>query len=300
MAPAGGTDDVVLEVPVGAVVVVLVGAVVDDVVDDVGLVVVVVVVLVVDAGGLLLTRLPTLVPPPAPPKMSDSGLPEMSSIAVMNSSASTKTMPAIAAIDFHDHRIAPDGRASAAEATSRSVAGAPATAETSRRWVRAAGVDVVSIRPVSSLEPEPENAPVPAPAPASPTVSTTSVGAVPLRDVSTASVGANGSTTVDVPPPLEPVEPSRRSSVAPDASGTRSTTWRTASCPRSIDWATNAVPIVAAADPIATPTIVPLTPKLDAIRAAMTAPAAEARICRTENFTPGLSSRPPPASRRGR
>ena len=46
------------------------------------------------------------------------------------------------------------------------------------------------------------------------------------------------------------------------------------------------MPIVAAAEPMATPMIVPLTPKLDAISAAITAPMAEARICRTENFTP--------------
>ena len=45
--------------------------------------------------------------------------------------------------------------------------------------------------------------------------------------------------------------------------------------------------MVAAAEPMATPMIVPLTPKTDAMRAAITAPAAEARIWRTENFTPG-------------
>jgi hypothetical protein len=44
--------------------------------------------------------------------------------------------------------------------------------------------------------------------------------------------------------------------------------------------------MVAAMEPIATPTIVPVTPKLDAMSAAITAPAAEARICRKENFTP--------------
>lgn len=45
-----------------------------------------------------------------------------------------------------------------------------------------------------------------------------------------------------------------------------------------MDCATSAVPMVAAADPIATPTMVPLTPKADAMTAAMTAPAAEAMI----------------------
>ena len=36
--------------------------------------------------------------------------------------------------------------------------------------------------------------------------------------------------------------------------------------------------MVAAAEPMATPTMVPLTPKVDAMTAAITAPAAEARI----------------------
>jgi hypothetical protein len=82
--------------------------------------------------------------------------------------------------------------------------------------------------------------------------------------------------------PLASVPPNLRSSVE---SGARTTTCLTASCPRSIDWPTSAVPIVATPDPIATPMIVPLTPKVDAISAARTAPAAEARIWRTENFT---------------
>lgn len=82
--------------------------------------------------------------------------------------------------------------------------------------------------------------------------------------------------------------PIRRSKLAVGRpSGTRTTTCLTAFCPRSIDWDTNAVPMVAAMEPIATPMIVPVTPKLDAISAAITAPAAEARICRKENFTPG-------------
>ena len=38
--------------------------------------------------------------------------------------------------------------------------------------------------------------------------------------------------------------------------------------------------MVAAAEPIATPTMVPLTPKIDAMTAAITAPAVEARIWR--------------------
>jgi hypothetical protein len=79
-------------------------------------------------------------------------------------------------------------------------------------------------------------------------------------------------------PPLDDVAPSRRNNGLPVESDVRTTTWRTASCPRSIDWATSAVPIVAAADPMATPTMVPLTPNAEAISAARTAPAAEARI----------------------
>ena len=53
-----------------------------------------------------------------------------------------------------------------------------------------------------------------------------------------------------------------------------------------MDCDTTAVPMVAAMEPMATPMIVPVTQKLDAISAATTAPAAEARICRKENFTP--------------
>ena len=45
--------------------------------------------------------------------------------------------------------------------------------------------------------------------------------------------------------------------------------------------------MVAAAEPMATPTMVPLTPKTDAMTAAITAPAVEARIWRIENFTQG-------------
>jgi len=84
-----------------------------------------------------------------------------------------------------------------------------------------------------------------------------------------------------VSPPTA-VDPSLRRT---ESSGARTTTCLTASCPRSIDCATKAVPIVAATEPMATPTTVPLTPKVDAMSAAMTAPAAEARIWRTENFT---------------
>jgi hypothetical protein len=59
---------------------------------------------VVEAGGEPpLPLLPkNVVPEPAPPKMSDSGFPEISSTAVMKSKASTNTMPAAAAMAFHE------------------------------------------------------------------------------------------------------------------------------------------------------------------------------------------------------
>jgi hypothetical protein len=44
---------------------------------------------------------------------------------------------------------------------------------------------------------------------------------------------------------------------------------------------------------------VPFTPKTDAMTAALTAPAVEARIWRIENFTPGVSSRPREVRRHG-
>ena len=58
----------------------------------------VVVVGVAGGAGDWLTRLPSVVPVSAPPKIVDSGLPEISSIAVMNSSARTKTMATVPAM----------------------------------------------------------------------------------------------------------------------------------------------------------------------------------------------------------
>ena len=58
-----------------------------DVVDDV-------VVVVVAGGGVLFS----VVPVPALPKIDANGLPEMSSTAVMNMSASTNTMAAVPAM----------------------------------------------------------------------------------------------------------------------------------------------------------------------------------------------------------
>jgi len=254
-----GDVDVVVEPDVGAVllVVVLAGG---DVVVVVDLVVVVVVVVVVEVvlvgagGGVLFS----VVPVPALPKIDANGLPEMSSMAVMNMSASTNTMAAVPAMAPQENRGAcRAGGIGVVVATRRSVAGASAAALISRRSVSPAGAADDAISRVSS----------PGPAVAPP-----AVGADADGDDSTAAAS-----------PLAPVAPSLRRRV--DESGARTTTCRTASCPRSMDWATSAVPMVAAADPMATPTIVPLTPKVEAMTAAITAPPVEARIWRRENFT---------------
>ncbi len=71
------------------------------------------------------------------------------------------------------------------------------------------------------------------------------------------------------------VPPNRRTMAL---SGTRTTTCLTALFVRSIDWKTRAVPVVATMEPIATPTMVPFTPKMEAMTADSTAPAAEAAI----------------------
>jgi hypothetical protein len=78
--------------------------------------------------------------------------------------------------------------------------------------------------------------------------------------------------------PAALVPPKRRNNFA--LSGTRTTTCLTALLVRSIDWKTKAVPVVAAMEPMATPTMVPFTPKIEAMTADSTAPAAEARIWR--------------------
>ncbi len=161
------------------------------------------------------------------------------------------------------------------EAETRSVAGVSGEAVTSMRWVSPAVRSVCAVSAAAAPDP------------------------VPLPEPTT-SVGAELASTEDAASPFAPVPPNRRSKLDAEESGTRSATCFTAWWPRSIDWAKKAVPAVAAAEPIATPMIVPLTPNAEAISAAITAPAAEARIWRTENFTPGLSSRPPPAPRRGR
>ena len=195
-------------------------------------------------------------PVPAWPKMDDSGLPAISSTPVTTKSATRKTTPAVPAMAFQVKRRAATGAAEA-EDSSRWVSGVPATAVASSCSVRSAGEPDASIRAVSSVAPE-------------------------VAADGTASVGVDDPCTLARVSPPTAVAPSLRRT---ESSGARTTTCLTASCPRSIDCATNAVPIVAATEPMATPTTVPLTPKADAIRAARTAPTAEARIWRIENFT---------------
>ena len=257
-------DVVVLALAFGAVVLVVVVAAVVVVVEvDAPVVEVVEVGVVVGGAGDWLTTFPSEVPVSAPPKIVDRGLPEISSIAVTSSSARTNTMATVPAMARQEK---PGGVLLAA--VGRVVDDVVACT----RWV--AGVPV-AISIVSG-----------AAAPFGPDCPTTSVGA----DDASAS-------TDDAAGPLVPVPPSRRSKV--ELSGARTATCLTTWWPRSIDWAMKAVAMVAAAEPMATPTIVPFTPKTDAMTAAHTAPAVEARIWRIENFTHRVSSRPRGVRRHG-
>ncbi len=248
------TPPVVLVVEDDGWVVLVVVVLVDDVVVDV-----VVVVVAAGAGGFPLTTPPRVVPVPASPKMEASGLPAISSTTVTKSSAARKTTPAVPATAFQVKRCDANGAAEA-DATSRWVAGVPAVALTSSGAVRSDAEPDASICVVSSV---------------------TSCAPDAAAEA-TASVGTDDSSTLAALAPPAAVPPSLRRT---ESSGARTTTCLTASCPRSIDWATSAVPIVAAAEPMATPTMVPFTPKADAITAARTAPTTEARIWRNENFT---------------
>jgi hypothetical protein len=258
---------VVVALAFGAVVLVVVVAAV--VVVEVDAPVVEVVEVVVAGGaGLWLTTFPSEVPVSAPPKIADRGLPEINSTAVTNSSARTNTMATVPAMARQEK---PCGvlRAAVGRAVDVDI-----DVVACRRWVPGvSAVDAISI--VSG-----------APAPFGP-------------DCPTASVGADdaSASTDDAAGPLVPVPPSRRNKV--ELSGARTATCLTTWWPRSIDWATKAVAMVAAAEPMATPTIVPFTPKTDAMTAAHTAPAVEARIWRMENFTHRVSSRPRGARRHG-
>jgi hypothetical protein len=241
--------DVVL--PPTEVVVLEEGVVVDvDVVVDVEVVVEVVVVV---GGGSVVGGfskiLSTVVPPPPFPKRSASGRPAMSSTTVTKRSDTTKT-PNTARATTGQRR--PPDRDSAGSGGSGGSGGSEGDAIC---WVTAGSAGTTCPGP--------------------------SGAAAALVAVS--SVGAEDAPGVDAVTPAASVPPRRRSN---ELSGALTTTCLTAWRVRSIDWKARAVPVVAAMEPMATPTTVPLTPKTDATTAASTAPAADARICRKENFTP--------------
>lgn len=279
---------VVVDAELGLVVVVL-GAVVDvvargEVVLVVELVVGLVVVEVVVAGGFEVV----VVGVPGDDGVKTVALFAISSIAVTSPSARMKTMAAVPARVFQlNRRALPSPRAPAAVATPAPPV-TPTTPAPSRTTVGCVGVVVAPSSCAGSSCPSRTTcsrsvagtsagaAPAAISVLSSPTAPTTSVGCGPVGPPSTEDVG----------PPAAPVAPIRRRRVDALPSGTRTAACLTAFCPRSIDCDTKVVPRVAAMEPIATPMIVPVTPKLDAMSAAITAPAAEARICRTENFTP--------------
>ncbi len=150
--PAGALVLVVVVAPV-VVVVVLDAPVVEvvEVVDvDVGV--------VVGAGGGL-TMFFSVVPVSAPPKIADRGLPEISSTAVMSSSASTNTTATVPAMPRQENpgravrRPTDGGVGGVVVARSRWVAGVSAVAEISKRSVSAAGASVDAISTVSGALP---------------------------------------------------------------------------------------------------------------------------------------------------
>ena len=102
-------------------------------------------------GGVLFS----VVPLPALPKIDANGLPEMSSMAVMNMSASTNTMAAVPAMVGQENRRAGPraGGIGVVVASRRSVAGASAAAEISRRCVSPTGAPVDCISTVSAPAP---------------------------------------------------------------------------------------------------------------------------------------------------
>jgi hypothetical protein len=284
---------VVVDVVVVGVVVVVVPPGLDDVVvvlDDVVLEELVVVV-VVPAGDVVVVVVepgddgPKMWeidgPVPLLPKIDANGLPAISSMAVINKRANTKTMALVPAMAFQENfrpisqpspglrspcpsvlpvpsvpsAVPTEGTATVC-AWRRSVAGASATAEISRRFVSSTDAPPDSILAVSSA--------------AGPT---TCVGA-------TSEPADEEPADDDAVSPADAVPPSRRNNGDVELSWTRTATCLTACWPRSIDCVTSAEPMVAAAEPMATPMIVPVTPKLDAMSAASTAPMAEPTICR--------------------
>ena len=104
------------------------------------------------------------------------------------------------------------------------------------------------------------------------------VSACAVSSVCPALVEGGSPAVSDCVTPAALVPPSRLSNPVP--SGARTTTCFTAVRVRSIDWKSIAVPTVAATEPMATPTMVPFTPKIEATTADRTAPPAEAKICR--------------------
>jgi hypothetical protein len=253
-------------------------------VDELGFVVAVVVVVdvdvvvVVDGPDVGATETPPVSRPD--PTTDDSGFPASSSMHVTTTNATTKTTTVDATSTGHRMRH----RGPAAP-------GSDGASGTGRPSDPAPMVSVgVSTRPRVSV--------------GTPAVPTTSVGATarPMASVTgstapTVSVAASGGPTVSVPlsasaatapvatvsaagplaVPAVPLSPNRRRI---GASGFLTAAWRTTWWPRSIDWATSVVSVVATMLPMATPITVPATPKNDAMTAAATAPVADARICR--------------------
>ena len=105
-----------------------------------------------------------------------------------------------------------------------------------------------------------------------PVVSVAAVAAALVAGASCTAEAGDGSALTT---PHAFVPPNRRRM---PLSGARTTACLTALFVRSIDWKTRTVPVVAAREPSATPTMVPFTPKMEAMTADNTAPAAEARI----------------------
>ncbi len=217
----------------------------------------------------------------------------ISSTAVTNPSARTNTMAAVPANAFQVNRRRPaSSRVPAALATPVPPV-TPTTPAPAKTSVGSSGTVAGSTGSVTDASSSSAGRRQPPPAPWRPRTHrpapSRSSPRRRRRRPPSPRVSRASPSTDDVAPPAAPVPPMRRSrvEVGPLPPARARPTCLTAFCPRSIDCATSIVPKVAAIEPMATPTIVPVTPKLDAMSAAITAPAAEARICRKENFTPG-------------
>jgi len=245
---------VVVACPVAVVdVVVPVEAVV--VVDDV----------VVDVAGAPLGATDT---PPVSfpdPTTDDSGSPATSSMTVRVARATTKTTPVDTSRTGHRMFQRPCTRAWA------TFGGAGGTGRVDGTgWVDDTG-RVGSDTPAEAGTPDSVGADADADARRPPAADDCRVaGSAVLSASPTASVVPDAS-----------VVPNRRRRGFSEATTTCWTAW----WPRSMDWATRVVRVVAMMLPMATPMTVPVTPKKEAMTAAATAPVAEARICRTLTFT---------------